>query len=105
MTRLSSRFQDSPAIAPPPTRPVAALLPMGIPCARSFHPCNAATRHETAPREVRMGDAGIVTLFDVDNTLLDNDRVIADLMRYLERALGKERQARYWALFEELRAQ
>ena len=52
-----------------------------------------------------MGDAAIVTLFDVDNTLLDNDRVIADLMRYLERALGKERQARYWALFEELRAQ
>ena len=52
-----------------------------------------------------MGDAAIVTLFDVDNTLLDNDRVIADLMRYLERELGKERQARYWVLFEELRAE
>jgi hypothetical protein len=50
-------------------------------------------------------DAGIVTLFDVDNTLLDNDRVIADLLRYLERELGKERQARYWVLFEELRAE
>ena len=54
---------------------------------------------------MRVGDAAIVTLFDVDNTLLDNDRVIADLMRYLERELGKERQARYWALFEELRAE
>jgi FMN phosphatase YigB (HAD superfamily) len=52
-----------------------------------------------------MADGQIVVLFDVDNTLLDNDRVTADLMRFLERELGKERQARYWALFEELRSQ
>lgn len=47
----------------------------------------------------------VVFLFDVDNTLLDNDRVAADLRRHLERHLGHERQERYWAIFEELRAQ
>ena len=45
----------------------------------------------------------VVFLVDVDNTLLDNDRVVADLMRYLEREVGAERQRRYWAIFEELR--
>jgi FMN phosphatase YigB (HAD superfamily) len=46
-----------------------------------------------------------VFLFDVDNTLLDNDRIVADLMRHLEREIGDERQRRYWAYFEELRGQ
>ncbi len=45
----------------------------------------------------------VVFLFDVDNTLLDNDRVVADLMHHLERTIGPERQQRYWAIFEELR--
>ena len=40
----------------------------------------------------------IVFLLDVDNTLLDNDRVTADLMRYLEREVGPERQRRYWEI-------
>jgi FMN phosphatase YigB (HAD superfamily) len=47
----------------------------------------------------------VVFLLDVDNTLLDNDRVITDLMRYLEREVGPERQRRYWEIFEELRAE
>src|SRR5436853_7172186 len=47
----------------------------------------------------------VVFLVDVDNTLLDNDRVIADLMRYLEREVGHERQQRYWQIFEQLRAE
>jgi FMN phosphatase YigB (HAD superfamily) len=47
---------------------------------------------------------GIVSLLDVDNTLLDNDKVAADLKRYLTKAFGEERQQRYWAIFEELRA-
>ncbi len=47
----------------------------------------------------------VVFLFDVDNTLLDNDRVIADLMRYLEREIGHEHQQRYWAIFEQLRTE
>jgi len=50
-------------------------------------------------------DKKIVFLFDVDNTLLDNDRVAADLKNFLEREVGHERQERYWAIFEELRAE
>ncbi|HKA33331.1 MAG TPA: HAD family hydrolase [Candidatus Binatia bacterium] len=45
----------------------------------------------------------IVFLFDVDNTLLDNDHIALDLKNHLEREVGHERQERYWALFEELR--
>ena len=47
----------------------------------------------------------LVFLLDVDNTLLDNDRVIADLMRHLEREVGAARQTRYWSIFEQLRAE
>jgi FMN phosphatase YigB (HAD superfamily) len=47
----------------------------------------------------------LVFLFDVDNTLLDNDRVTADLKRQLEREVGHERQERYWSIFEELRTE
>ncbi|MBP1689738.1 MAG: hypothetical protein H6Q34_311 [Deltaproteobacteria bacterium] len=47
----------------------------------------------------------VVFLLDVDNTLLDNDRVMADLMRHLEREVGHERQQRYWAIFEGLRGE
>ena len=47
----------------------------------------------------------IAFLFDVDNTLLDNDHVTADLKRYLECEVGAERQQRYFAIFEQLRAQ
>jgi FMN phosphatase YigB (HAD superfamily) len=50
-----------------------------------------------------MSRHAVVTLFDVDNTLIDNDRVVADMRRYLERAVGEAQQQRYWELFEELR--
>jgi len=46
-----------------------------------------------------------VFLFDVDNTLLDNDRVTADLRNHLEQEVGHERQERYWSIFEELRSE
>jgi FMN phosphatase YigB (HAD superfamily) len=45
----------------------------------------------------------VVFLFDVDNTLLDNDRVTADLKKHLEREVGSQRAQHYWALFEQLR--
>ena len=48
---------------------------------------------------------GLVFLFDVDNTLLDNDHVTADLKRHLEQQVGAERQQRYWDIFEQLRTQ
>lgn len=47
----------------------------------------------------------LVFLFDVDNTLLDNDRVASDLKQYLEKEVGHERQQRYWEFFEELRSE
>ena len=47
----------------------------------------------------------VVFLFDVDNTLLDNDRVTADLKHHLEQTVGHERQENYWAIFERLRTE
>ena len=46
-----------------------------------------------------------VFLFDVDNTLLDNDAVEADLSSYLSREFGAETRDRYWTLFEQLRGE
>jgi FMN phosphatase YigB (HAD superfamily) len=49
--------------------------------------------------------ADVVFLLDVDNTLLDNDRVLRDLLLHIEREFGAERRERYYAIFEELRAE
>jgi FMN phosphatase YigB (HAD superfamily) len=45
----------------------------------------------------------LVILLDVDNTLLDNDRVANDLREHLQLAFGAERERRYWQIFEQLR--
>ena len=45
----------------------------------------------------------MVVLFDVDNTLLDNDRVTADLKQHLLQEVGPKREALYWTIFEQLR--
>jgi FMN phosphatase YigB (HAD superfamily) len=45
----------------------------------------------------------VVFLFDVDNTLIDNDRVQAHLMEHLEQTYGVATRDRYWEIFEELR--
>jgi FMN phosphatase YigB (HAD superfamily) len=45
----------------------------------------------------------VVFLFDVDNTLLDNDRVQRDLSEHLAINYGRDARDRYWALFEDLR--
>ena len=47
--------------------------------------------------------ADIVTLFDCDNTLLDNDHVVADLRRHIEREFGAGNRDRYFKIFEALR--
>ena len=47
----------------------------------------------------------IVFLVDCDNTLLDNDRVQSDLREHLAREFGADSRDRYWAIFEELRAE
>ena len=47
----------------------------------------------------------VVFLFDVDNTLLDNDRIIIDLQRYLTREVGGGRAEQYFEIFEKLRTE
>ena len=47
----------------------------------------------------------VVFLFDVDNTLLDNDRVAADLQRHLASEIGAEGAQEYWQIFEQLRTE
>jgi hypothetical protein len=44
----------------------------------------------------------VVFLVDVDNTLLDNDRIQDDLKRHLEREFGAACRDRYWAILEQL---
>jgi FMN phosphatase YigB (HAD superfamily) len=47
----------------------------------------------------------VVFLFDVDNTLLDNDRIIVDLKRHIEQQFGAQTRDRYFAIFEALYAE
>lgn len=44
-------------------------------------------------------------LFDVDNTLLDNDRAKSEMQTGVERCVGRETAARFWSLYEEVRAE
>jgi FMN phosphatase YigB (HAD superfamily) len=55
--------------------------------------------------ETQHSRGGVVFLFDVDNTLLDNDRVAADLQRYLASEVGPDGAQEYWRIFEQLRAE
>ena len=43
-----------------------------------------------------------VFLVDVDNTLLDNDRIQADLKRHLENEFGVDCRDQYWTILEQL---
>jgi hypothetical protein len=49
------------------------------------------------------GRTNVVFLLDDDNTLLDNDRVIADLQKHLEREVSPQHAQQYWRIFEQLR--
>ena len=49
-----------------------------------------------------MTSSTTVFLVDVDNTLLDNDRIQADLRRHLEREFGTVCRDRYWTILEQL---
>jgi FMN phosphatase YigB (HAD superfamily) len=60
------------------------------------------------PHISRVGGSGsmmhdLVVLFDVDNTLIDNDRIQADLSDYLLGEHGAAARDRYWEIFEALR--
>jgi len=47
----------------------------------------------------------IVFLFDVDNTLLNNDQVADDLKQHLTSKVGPSSSQRYWEIFEQLRSE
>ena len=47
----------------------------------------------------------VAVFVDVDNTLLDNDRVKDDLDRHLQREVGVEPAAHYFEIFKQLRAE
>jgi FMN phosphatase YigB (HAD superfamily) len=49
--------------------------------------------------------ADTVFLFDVDNTLLDNDRIQADLGKHLADNYGSDVRDRFWVIFEQLRSE
>jgi hypothetical protein len=49
------------------------------------------------------GKPSIAFLFDVDNTLLDNDRVKADLANWIGRAVGEAAATRFWEIYEDVR--
>src|SRR5437899_8955595 len=57
----------------------------------------ASKRKTHSPR------SSLVFLFDVDNTLLDNDTVLRDLHKYLAAEVGPPRANRYWKIFDQLR--
>lgn len=57
------------------------------------------------PRAARGETKDLVFLFDVDNTLLDNDRLQNDLFRHIQSEFGKHALNRYLAIFEELRTE
>ena len=63
------------------------------------HPLNAL---RTKLAEPRHDPNPVVFLVDVDNTLLDNDRIQNDLKRHLEREFGAACRDRYWAILEQL---
>jgi FMN phosphatase YigB (HAD superfamily) len=54
---------------------------------------------------MRNSQSATAFLFDVDNTLLDNDRVIADLQSHLESEVGIDCAQHYWRIFEQLRTE
>jgi FMN phosphatase YigB (HAD superfamily) len=47
----------------------------------------------------------LLFLLDVDNTLLDNDRIEQDLSDHLTLEFGREECDRYWSILEQLRLQ
>jgi FMN phosphatase YigB (HAD superfamily) len=53
--------------------------------------------------DVNGSPARVVFLFDVDNTLVNNDRIAEDLQRHLASEISAEGAQEYWRIFEQLR--
>ena len=99
------------ALATGPVRPVGPTGPVD-----SSTPSESEGEGAPGPGSRAAGAAGdgapgkerehpVVFLVDVDNTLLDNDRVQQDLREFLAAEVGRPARDRYWAIFEALRAE
>jgi FMN phosphatase YigB (HAD superfamily) len=53
---------------------------------------------------VSVAETDLVFLVDVDNTLLDNDSLLEDLMGHIEREYGSSSRARYSEILEQVRS-
>src|SRR2546423_11446864 len=62
-----------------------------------------ASRQKNRGSPARQPAAEIVFFFDVDNTLLDNDHIVADLKKHLAHEVGHQHANRYWKIFDQLR--
>jgi len=81
-------------------KPLACQNPTFITCSCSIHEFDPIAKALTPMASLRHD---VVFLVDVDNTLLDNDRIIADLRDHLIQEFGVACSGRYWTLFEKLR--
>src|SRR5215211_276155 len=74
-------------------------------CSRTFW-CRSDRQVDEAPR-IGVSEAfpnrRVTFLFDVDNTLIDNDRAKKDLSARISRLLGVEGERHFWELYEEVR--
>src|SRR6266568_5687696 len=87
---LPGQARSSPAMTADGSVPTAA----GIKAVAWKKACNAMNK-----------TPDIVFLFDVDNTLIDNDGVQAHLSKHLEQTYGTATRDRYWKIFEQLRSE
>ena len=79
-------------------------LHFDVACASNFRD----KAHRLAQRrmnKVEKSPTKVVFLFDVDNTLLDNDTVAANLQRHLAIEIGAAGAQEYWQIFEQLRTE
>src|SRR4029077_2079454 len=65
----------------------------------------AVVRRGVSLREAVMTRNVLVFLLDVDNTLLDNDRVKEDIRSAIARLVAADRASRFWSLYEAVRAE
>src|SRR6516164_9868958 len=69
-----------------------------------MEPIGRATVWPLPPGWLHMSQS-VTFLVDVDNTLLDNDRIQQDLRDHLEHSFGIAARDRYWTILEELFAE
>jgi len=104
------------AVLPAIRRPAGRTFPRGISVDSTLSiaqlstpapgraPPNPPWQAVTQPAVPSPG-AGIVYLLDIDNTLLDGDRMVADLRQHLEAEFSIVSAERFWSALETLRAE